>query len=684
MNVLGHYLILDQLGAGATGTVFRAKDTVLNREVALKTIQTAPTADPEIRRRFYREARAGTRLQHPNIVPVFEVGEIDRIAFISMELLHGSDLRRLIDNRDPIPLAAKLDAMIQICAGLDHAHRHGVFHRDIKPGNLFLQDDRRVRVVDFGIARLPSSRLTVQSGILGTPNYMAPEQILGKPADARSDLFSAGLVFFELLVYAHPFQSKMIHTRIVEGRSDSLLDYDPTLPVPLVTILTRTLAKSPAERYQTGAELAADLEAVLERMQDGASPFVSKLQLPSQRIPIRRKRIVEGNRTLLRPVPPGEDPAEWRLTEALRLGSQFDEAIEHSDGAAAYTALEELTAIAAEDDRFALTVDHFRQRYASCWGQVPASACLPMAAAAASADGGTRISANAALPYDTPPEWETSPWTNGSSSPPMEQPAQMTNTGLFGLTNEQKKLAVGLVAACIAIILLASVLSRFWRVIPEVPAIGIVAVTAERTYIKTAADANSEVVAESSRGEHLRLINLPPPSAKWVHVQAGTGGNLTAPGYIPITDVANWNDWSLDSVEDRVRLTLNMCPEASAPVTDLQACLERMRGLQAGAAGTAVEQVLRTKMGQVEQVIAARQSVAAPADPVVEPPKPPPLTPDQLVARGRNALDGAHPNPQRARYYANEALKIDQKNAGALALLDDVRQYIAVFGTGNR
>src|SRR5262249_24965378 len=155
--------------------------------------------DPELRERFYQEARTCAGLQHQNIVTVFDLGESDSLVYIAMELLHGEDLQRLIERRHPYTVETKLALMIEICAALDHAHRHGVIHRDIKPSNIFIQRDDHAKVLDFGIARLPNSVLTSRGKVLGTPNYMAPEQLLVKASDGRSDVFSAAIVFFEFL-----------------------------------------------------------------------------------------------------------------------------------------------------------------------------------------------------------------------------------------------------------------------------------------------------------------------------------------------------------------------------------------------------------------------------------------------------------------------------------------------------
>jgi len=367
MTTLGRYQIIEKLGAGSMGIVYRARDANLEREVALKTIRTGTEVDLELRERFYREARACARLQHPGIVAVHDLGEADRTAFIAMELLVGSDFRKLIDQRVEIPLPVKVDAMAQICEALAHAHRHGIIHRDVKPSNLFLVEGWRAKVLDFGIARLPSSHLTVAGRILGTPNYMAPEQILGKPTDTRSDLFSAAVVFFEWLVYAHPFQSDLIPKRIAEGRPDSLFDHDPKLPLILEKLLARAMAADPAQRYRSGDEFGGDLRAILDAVRHNASPTFSRLELPSEREAPHAAGAAETRKidpSLLTEPPPGEDPHEWRMSEILRLIPEFESAVDRSDAVSAAQLLAKLTAIESVDSRFRDALGMCRSRFA--------------------------------------------------------------------------------------------------------------------------------------------------------------------------------------------------------------------------------------------------------------------------------------------------------------------------------
>ena len=227
MKPIGKYEVIAEIGTGAMGTIYRARDSVLDREVALKVLRTDADLDLELKERFHREARACARLAHPNIITVYDLGESGGEVFIAMELLFGSDLRKVLRGNRSFSLQERVDLMIQVCDALEHAHGQQLVHRDIKPSNIFLCDDHRAKVLDFGIARLPTSNLTMVGKVLGSPNYMAPEQIRGGKCDSRSDLFSAGIVFCEFLVRAHPFQDEFIPRRIVASPPDSLRQKDP-------------------------------------------------------------------------------------------------------------------------------------------------------------------------------------------------------------------------------------------------------------------------------------------------------------------------------------------------------------------------------------------------------------------------------------------------------------------------
>ena len=359
------------------GTVYRARDTMLDREVALKTIRTGPEVDPEIRERFYREARACARLVHPNIITVHDLGELDNTAFIAMELLVGRDFRQVISDKRRIPISTKIAMTLDLLSALGHAHSHGIVHRDIKPSNLFLVTNGVVKVLDFGIARLPSSRLTVAGRVLGTPNYMAPEQILAKPSDARADLFSAAVVLFELLVYVHPFQHALIPRRIIEGEPDSLFDHDSNTPVVLERVVARGLAKDPAQRYQTAEEFAGDLKAVLDAVRLDASPTFSRVELPSDRALTQSNPGTSTGVPILNAETGADDPDESRLARVLELLPAFEAAVDRKDQASAKKAFDELEAIEKADARFTEAVNTCRARL---WELKPETVAVAAAA----------------------------------------------------------------------------------------------------------------------------------------------------------------------------------------------------------------------------------------------------------------------------------------------------------------
>ncbi|MGH9657236.1 MAG: serine/threonine-protein kinase, partial [Bryobacteraceae bacterium] len=233
MRSIGKYEVFEQIGSGSMGTIFRARDRMLDRPVALKTLRTSRDLDPELKERFYREAQACARLQHPRIVRIYDLNESEGTVYIAMELLAGVDFKRHIDERRSLPMGQKLELMAQVCEALQCAHEQKLVHRDIKPSNLFLCQDQTAKMLDFGIAKLPASRLTIAGKVLGTPNYMAPEQILGSACDSRSDVFSAALVFAEFLVNQHPFADKFIPSRISKTPPDSVRLVDPDVPPAL-------------------------------------------------------------------------------------------------------------------------------------------------------------------------------------------------------------------------------------------------------------------------------------------------------------------------------------------------------------------------------------------------------------------------------------------------------------------
>ncbi len=262
-KTFGKYEAISHLGSGAMGVVWRAQDPVLGRTVAIKTISAALGSDNENKERFLREARAAAQLNHPNIITVFDFGQADNELYMAMELLEGKDLKELIA-AGTLTFDQKLDIMEQVADGLAYAHGREVIHRDLKPGNIHVQPNGQVKILDFGLARLGSSELTKTGVVMGTPNYMSPEQVMGERVDARSDVFSAGGVFYELLTGHKPFDAESVHAtlyQVVHRDPPPPKQWDPRLPDAIVTIVESALSKQVDGRYKNAATMRDAIRA---------------------------------------------------------------------------------------------------------------------------------------------------------------------------------------------------------------------------------------------------------------------------------------------------------------------------------------------------------------------------------------------------------------------------------------
>jgi len=261
------------------GAVHRAIDPLIERDVAIKTL--LPNLPPEIlvevRERFLREARSAGRLNHPNIVTIYDVGEQDGVAYIAMELLEGKSLQQILREMPRLPMAIIAELAAQVADGLDLAQRFKITHRDIKPANIMVSSDWRAKVTDFGVAHVASSSMTQTGSALGSPKYMSPEAVTGQPVDPRSDIFSLGVVLYEMLARRTPFERAGDNTvfavmhRIAGEQHPAVTQLDPQIPAAFDTILDKALAKSPDQRYQRGGEMANDLRS-LKAALGGAAP----------------------------------------------------------------------------------------------------------------------------------------------------------------------------------------------------------------------------------------------------------------------------------------------------------------------------------------------------------------------------------------------------------------------------
>jgi serine/threonine-protein kinase len=266
LTKLGRFEILREIGKGAMGQVFLASDPKIQRQVAIKTIVLPPGTSAEeaheTSQRFLREAQAAGKLLHPNIVTIFDVAEEGGVSFIAMEYIEGETLEKYTRADNLLPPGRVQDLIGQAAAALDYAHQNHVIHRDIKPANLMVLKGGALKVTDFGLAKNPSANLTQAGVLLGTPSYMSPEQIQGRELDGRSDLFSLGVVLYELLTGVRPFEGDSISTiiyRVLYEDPRAPAAHNPALPPEINGMLERALAKEPAERYATGADLVADL-----------------------------------------------------------------------------------------------------------------------------------------------------------------------------------------------------------------------------------------------------------------------------------------------------------------------------------------------------------------------------------------------------------------------------------------
>src|SRR5262245_61828585 len=298
-RTISHYQVLEKLGGGGMGVVYKARDTRLGRNVALKFLPEDISGDPQAIERFRREARAASALNHPNICTIHDIGELEGRPFIAMELLEGQTLKNRILSR-PIDVAELLEIGIQIANGLDVAHSKGIVHRDIKPANIFLVDRGPAKILDFGLAKralrdvtesvgatftptkshsLDADHLTSPGSSMGTTLYMSPEQARGEELDARSDLFSLGVVLYEMATGITPFcapTSALIFDGILHSTPKPAKELNPRLHIALQCILDKALETDPDLRCQTAAELRADLKRLKRDLDSGRRPSTEK------------------------------------------------------------------------------------------------------------------------------------------------------------------------------------------------------------------------------------------------------------------------------------------------------------------------------------------------------------------------------------------------------------------------
>jgi eukaryotic-like serine/threonine-protein kinase len=336
---LGRYEVLSELGKGAMGVVYLAKDPVIGRLVAIKTIRTASLGDDdsevrEFKERFVREAQTAGILSHPNIVTIHDIGEdVDtRTSFIAMEYIEGKNLKSMLGEKNKFTYDQIAGTIAQVAEALDYAHRKGIIHRDVKPANIIITTDAKVKITDFGIAKIASSNLTSTGQFLGTPNYMSPEQVSGAPVDGRSDIFSLGVVLYELLTNRKPFLGDnltAISYKIVHEDFTPPAELLAEVPSDFNAIVARAMAKDPWNRYQRGKDFALalhQLRAHLEEqkaLQDLGSMVSAAENMPTLRLE-NLAQLLPGTEPEATLVPPPADAPDEAATDLLNIHEERD------------------------------------------------------------------------------------------------------------------------------------------------------------------------------------------------------------------------------------------------------------------------------------------------------------------------------------------------------------------------
>ncbi|MEO8342693.1 MAG: serine/threonine-protein kinase [Gallionella sp.] len=292
ISQLGRYKVLGELGQGAMGVVYKARDPLIDRVVAIKTINLSLAMDEkeEFEGRFYQEAKAAGRLNHPNIVTIYDVGKSGDVAYIAMEFLEGRELRDIMNDGTLLPVDQVLNTVAQVAQGLAYAHEHDIVHRDVKPSNIMVIRDGQVKITDFGIARMASSSVRTQTGmVLGSPKYMSPEQVMGKALDQRSDIFSLGVMLYEMLTGQAPFNGENVNAIMYQTLNaipapPNMLN--PTLPEMVNFIVAKALAKGLEDRYQNAKDFAVDLFACRDTLpRSGQSLDLAKFVGGEKKLP---------------------------------------------------------------------------------------------------------------------------------------------------------------------------------------------------------------------------------------------------------------------------------------------------------------------------------------------------------------------------------------------------------------
>jgi serine/threonine-protein kinase len=376
---IGKYDVIDVIGRGGMGIVYEATDPFLNRRVAIKMMTGGFSDNPDLLKRFFREAQSTGSLQHPNIVTVFELGDHGGNPYLVMEFLEGESLDAIISSRRQLSSLEKIQLIIGVCHGLSHAHHRGIVHRDIKPGNIMVSKEGSVKIVDFGIAHIGAKSQTRTGQIMGSVNYMAPEQVNGSPVDARTDIFSTGVVLYELFTYSHPFDGENMAAtlmKIIHAVPPPLKNFVSDYPPELETIIFKALAKNREERYHSADDLALDLSQLQGRLKQ---EFIGK-HLQEVTLLLEKAELIKAKDQLLQALQIDRQNTEANLLlrevqqriqraqtkdQVQQLRVQAEEAYAQKQFETALGCLERALGLDATD----VEVQHLRESIQTAWSR---------------------------------------------------------------------------------------------------------------------------------------------------------------------------------------------------------------------------------------------------------------------------------------------------------------------------
>lgn len=428
LSTLGRYKIISEIGQGAMGTVYKAVDPIIDRTVAIKTINLNLSRQEleEYEARFQQEIKAAGRLNHPNIVTIYDVGKTDQVAYMAMEFLEGNELKDIIASGTLMPADQVVDIIAQVADGLWFAHQQDIVHRDVKPSNIMVMKGGIAKITDFGIARLPNSAVKTMTGlILGSPRYMSPEQVIGKAIDARSDIFSLGVVLYESLTGVAPFDGDNVNAIMystVNTTPQPPSQHNRAVPAMLDLIVAKAMAKLLEDRYQTIKELADDLREV-RRQIDSTRPAAALKATsapPTPRAAVSSAPLLQHEvDTATIPIPGGMTKKEDEI-KAVPLAKTFDS----FDATLRLAAMTDQT----EDFREYITQTQKMRAYK---GKIEATS--PLAAQAAREAAATPPAPAEKKPAPPPPEPKKKAPAPLAAASPMPPPMDGGNTNLIAV-----------------------------------------------------------------------------------------------------------------------------------------------------------------------------------------------------------------------------------------------------------